>query len=99
MNKVRQFWEYAKKEGAVGGFISLIASVFLLIASFFVPPMGEISPSVLQGVAELFAFATLWKLPNIIATIQDGKSITLSHGNTTVTVASKEEDEDKKEEA
>lgn len=94
MSKFKQFWENAKKEGAIGGFISLLASVFLLIASFFVPPVGEINSSVLQGVAELFAFATLWKLPNIIATVQDGKSITLSHGNTSVTVASRDEEDE-----
>ena len=64
-----------------------------MITSFFVPPMGEISPSVLQGVAELFAFAALFRLPNIIASIKDGKQVILTHNGTSVTVTSKEEEE------
>ena len=34
-------------------------SIVLLIVSFFLPPQGEIHPSVLQGVAELFGFSAL----------------------------------------
>lgn len=80
-------------DGAIAGWITLLVSVGLLIASFIVPPLGVISPSVLQGVAELFAFATLFKLPNIIQSISDGKQVTLQHGSTTVTVGSREDDE------
>ena len=80
-------------DGAIAGWITLLVSVGLLIASFIVPPLGVISPSVLQGVAELFAFATLFKLPNIIQSISDGKQVTLQHGSTTVTVGSREGEE------
>lgn len=80
-------------DGAIAGWITLLVSVGLLIASFIVPPLGVISPSVLQGVAELFAFATLFKLPNIIQSISDGKQVTLQHGSTTVTVGSREDEE------
>lgn len=80
-------------DGAIAGWITLLVSVGLLIASFVVPPLGVISPSVLQGVAELFAFATLFKLPNIIQSISDGKQVTLQHGSTTVTVGSREDEE------
>lgn len=80
-------------DGAIAGWITLLVSVGLLIASFVVPPLGVISPSVLQGVAELFAFATLFKLPNIIQSISDGKQVTLQHGSTTVTVGSREGEE------
>ena len=79
-------------DGAIAGWITLLVSVGLLIASFIVPPLGVISPSVLQGVAELFAFATLFKLPNIIQSISDGKQVTLQHGSTTVTVGSREDE-------
>lgn len=34
-------------------------AIAFLVASFVVPPLGVISPSVLEGVAEIFAFATL----------------------------------------
>lgn len=100
MSKIKKFWEIAKADGAIGGWITLLTSVFLLVTSLFLPPKGQIDPSVLQGVAELGFFATLFKLPQIIASIQDGKSLTLQHNDTTITVASREgEDEDKKEEA
>lgn len=94
MNKrLKIFWEICKTDGAIAGWITLLVSVGLLIASFIVPPLGVISPSVLQGVAELFAFATLFKLPNIIQSISDGKQVTLQHGSTTVTVGSREDEE------
>lgn len=96
MKRFREFWENAKKEGACGGFITLATSVFLLIASFFAPPFGEINKTVLQAVAELFAFATLWRLPNIIAAINDGHSLKFSAGGVDVTVASDKEEEEEK---
>ena len=48
----------------------MIASIALLVASFIVPPMGEISPSVLKGGSLIFAFAALMEV----------------HGDTTVEV-------------
>lgn len=38
------------------------AAIILLMVSFLLPPQGEIHPSVLQGVAELFAFSALGAL-------------------------------------
>lgn len=99
MSKVKEFWNICKADGAIAGYITLIVAVGLLIASFIVPPTGVIDSSVLRGVAELFAFATLFKLPNIIQSISDGKQLTLAHGETTVTVSSRdgEEEDDKTE--
>jgi len=97
MKRLRQFWEICKADGAAGGWLTLVASVFLLITSLFLPPRGQIDPSVLQGVAELGFFATLFKLPNIIKSITDGKSLTLQHGNTSATITSKEEEEKENE--
>ena len=96
MNKIKIFWDICKLDGAIAGWITLLVSAGLLIASFIVPPLGIINPSVLQGVAELFAFATLFRLPNIIQSISDGKQVTLQHGSTTVTVGSREEEEEEK---
>ena len=94
MKRFREFLNISYENGAISGYICLLTSVGLLIASFFVPPVGDINSSVLQGVAELFAFATLWRLPNIIAASNHGKSLTVQHGNTIVTVSSKEEEEE-----
>ena len=43
----------------VAFFASLIISIGLLITSFFMPPQGQIHPSVLQGVAILFCYPAL----------------------------------------
>lgn len=61
--------------------ISFAVAIALLVASFLLPPLGAISPSVLQGVAEIFAFALL----GIVAdAIQRGADIKLSKGDMSV---------------
>lgn len=63
--------------------ISFAVAVGLLIASFLIPPLGVIQPSVLQGVAEIFAFALL----GIVAdAIQKGSDIRLSKGDMSIEV-------------
>lgn len=95
MSKVKKFWEIAKADGAISGYICLLTSVGLLIASFCVPPVGEINSSVLRGVSELFAFATLFQLKGIIASIKDGHSLKLSAGGVDVTVSTDENKQEK----
>ena len=60
-----------------------VCAILLLIAGFVVPPLGVISPSVLTGVGEIFAFAALW---TVIKAIDKGKVASISHGNTTISV-------------
>lgn len=93
MSKVKEFWNICKTDGAIGGWICMLTAVFLLITSLFIPPKGLIDSSVIAGVGELFAFAALFKLPNIIQSISDGKSVTVAHNGTSVTVASRDEDD------
>lgn len=62
--------------------ICFITSTVLIVAGFLLPPMGIIDSSVLLGVGELFAFGTLYELPNII---KNGK-ITLKKGDTEIEV-------------
>lgn len=63
--------------------VCLISSIALLIASFLVPPMGEISPSVLKAGSLIFAFAALMEVREAIA---EGLGVKLSHGDTTVVI-------------
>lgn len=70
--------------------ICFTISVSLLIISFIIPPTGEISPSVLEAVAEIFAFATLG---TVIDAIKKGSDITLKHGTTEVTLNNPEKEE------
>lgn len=67
----------------VAFWVCLCISIGLIVAGFIVPPSGEIDGSVLTGVGELFAFATLWTVWNAIKMGVDAKLI---HGNTTVMV-------------
>lgn len=60
-----------------------VVAVALLIASFIVPPTGQIDPSVLKAGSLLFAFAALFEIREAIA---EGLGVKLTHGDTTVVV-------------
>lgn len=60
-----------------------LTTIALFIASFCVPPTGEIHPSVLKAAALLFAFATLAEAREAI---REGLGVKLVHGNTTLVV-------------
>lgn len=63
--------------------VCMIASIALMVASFIVPPMGEISPSVLKAGSLIFAFAALMEVREAIT---EGLGVKLTHGDTTVEV-------------
>lgn len=63
-------------------FFSIVA-VGLIIASFIVPPMGVVEPSVLAAVGELFGFAALG---TVIKAIDKGVDAQIQHNNTSITV-------------
>lgn len=69
-------------------YICTFISIFLIIASFLVPPLGIIDSTVIAAVGELFAFAALG---SVLHALDEGKTATLTHKNTTLTV---EEDKD-----
>ena len=58
-------------------------SVLLIIISFFIPPLAFIDGSVLAATGELFAFAALGA---VIHAIDTGKSATIQHGSTSLTL-------------
>lgn len=60
-----------------------LTTITLFVASFIVPPTGEIHPSVLKGAAFLFAFATLVEAREAI---REGLGVKLTHGHTTIEV-------------
>lgn len=72
-------------------YTTLATSVILLIAGFLVPPTGVIDPSVLTATGELLGFATVAQIPYII---EKGKTATIKHGNTEVTISKKKETEE-----
>lgn len=58
-------------------------AVILIVASWFVPPMAVIDGSVLAATGEIFGFTALGA---VVHAIDTGKTATIQHGNTTVTV-------------
>lgn len=60
-----------------------LSSVGLFVASFLVPPLGAIDPSVLKAVALLFAFGALAEAREAI---REGLGVKLTHGSTTIEV-------------
>jgi len=69
---MKRFFQIAYDDGSLAGWICLIISVSLIIASFVLPPIGIIDNSVLAAVGELFAFGTLFKIPAMVKSIKDG---------------------------
>ena len=62
-------------------------AALLIVASWFVPPLGAIEPSVLAGVGELFAFTSLGA---VIKAIDNGKTAKVSKGDIDITIGDKE---------
>lgn len=78
------------KERLLGDFVfwvCLCVALVLMIIGFLLPPMGEISPSVLQAVAWLFGFAALGKgADTITLAIRSGIDAKVQHGDTTIEI-------------
>ena len=66
-------------------------SMLLIVVSFFIPPMAVVDGSIIACVGELFGFAALGA---VIHAIDKGKTASVSHGSTTVTIGDKEVEEE-----
>lgn len=70
---------------------SMITSILLVVASFFVPPYAVIDSSILAATGELLGGCTLLTfVVNIPVYLEAGIKAKVSHGNTTFTVAADE---------
>lgn len=79
---MRRFYEkYCLKN--VGFHILTFIAIALIIASWFVPPMGIIDGSVLAATGEIFAFAALG---TVIKAIDKGVDATITKGDTSMTI-------------
>lgn len=82
------------KKAIVHNFAFYLCSIIalgLIITSFFLPPTGQIDPSVLAGSGEIWGFMALWA---IIRALDKGSKAKIEHKGTTITVNDKEEDQD-----
>lgn len=83
MDRLKAFTRNVRTSTTVILMVCITATVGLSIASFIVPPMGVIDPSVLKFASWLFAFASLATLREAI---REGVGAKLTHGNTTIEV-------------
>lgn len=84
--RIKQFQEMTRRvtwQTTVLLWIFSLSSVGLFVASFIVPPMGVIDPSILKAVALLFAFGALAEAREAI---REGLGVKITHGNTTLEV-------------
>lgn len=81
--RFRAMTRNVKTSTTVGLWVCMVAAIGLFVASFLVPPTGEINPSVLKAGSLIFAFAALFEVREAIA---EGLGVKLTHGQTTVVV-------------
>ena len=65
-----------------------LLSICLIVGGFLVPPVGIIDGSVLTAVGELFGFAALARVSEVLKAARGGRSITFSKGDFKVGVTS-----------
>lgn len=87
---MKKFYKVYLSDNAPFHIYSSIA-IILIVASWFAPPMAEISPSVIAAVGEIFAFAALW---TVIKAIDNGTDASITKGDITLTIDNKEKDEE-----
>ena len=76
-------------------YLILILCFGLLIASFIVPPLGTISPSVLQGAALILGFTwLLYTTANIPTFIERGAKIKASWKDASIEIGRKKENKE-----
>lgn len=68
---------------SISFWVCLCTSLVLIAVGFLVPPVGDIHPSVLTAVGELFGFATLAIVADAVKFGYDAK---ITHGDTTVQI-------------
>lgn len=89
---MKTFWRNYIADNAAFWVFGLV-SIVLLGVSFILPPTGVINATVLEGVAELFAFASLGA---VYRAINKGVPASITHAGTTVSV-NKDVDDTEKE--
>ena len=71
--------------------ILTISSILLIIASFFVPPLGIIDGSVLAAVGEIEALGVLWI---VLRAVENGTGASFKKGDVEVDIIEKEDKAD-----
>ena len=81
-------WIDTKKTYIAAFWASLVIAIGLIVGGFFVPPTGEIHPSVLEGPGLLF----LWPALAFGAkALEEGNTAKIQKGDTTILIGKDEE--------
>lgn len=81
---LKEYWGNSPKWTRIMFWIFLGISTILIIASWFVPPMGEINSSVLSGVGEIMGFASLGVAFECVFA---GMEVTLKKGDASINIS------------
>ena len=86
--RMKKFWiSYVEKN--IPFHILATVSVAMLIASWLWPPTAIIDSSILAASGELIGWGALYTL---LRAVEKGKTASVSHGQTTITIGEKEEE-------
>lgn len=88
MDRIKDIYKHISK---VAFWSTFTISVTLIIISFFLPPTGQVDPSVCGAVGELFGFGCL---ATVIEGMHKGTDVSVSHGDTSITINNPEKNED-----
>lgn len=81
---IKRYWSNSPKWARILFWVFLGVSVILIIASWFVPPIGEINSSVLAAVGEVMGFASLGVGFECVFA---GMEVTLQKGDVSINVS------------
>ena len=75
--------------------ITTVLAFGLLIFGALTPPPGEIHPSILKAVGEMFGFAALWIVAH--ALFEENTDVHIKHGNTSIDITNDNDDDENAE--
>lgn len=89
---MKKFFAKFNKFDKVVFLLCLFISIILLTMSFLIPPTGQIDPSVLAAVGEIFGFSSL---AVVIVALGRGTDVTFHKDNIDISLNNPDKDEDK----
>ena len=89
---MKKFFAKFNKFDKVVFLLCLFTSIILLTISFLIPPTGQIDPSVIGAVGEIFGFSSL---AVVIVALGRGTDVTLHKDNIDISLKNPDKDEDK----
>lgn len=89
---MKRFFEFAiRNHYGIAFFITLFVAIGLILGGFFVPPIGEISGSVITAVGEIF----LWPALGLGAkTLSEGRKASFKAGKAEITLGGDKDEDD-----